>query len=236
MGHIQSETGHLPLVSHLSLLLHRTHRPDPGGHLPPRPLADPRRPCCHSRVPPQESRFPSSHPLASSNQVVYNWVCRCPVPLGTLVSALPPSSPPRAPYLWLRPWSIFFRALLTCWLSLTPVVFSLMPRRPASPPTCDLPVPDLSNPRPRAVVPSARVAPRPLAARRPPPPWRCTPGPHNRVNPAKIRPKLSLASPHPLRGAGWRGIVPPLIPHPQPVGEPLPAPIMGAPARRRPVA
>ena len=77
---------------------------------------------------------------------------------------------------------------------------SLVPRRLASPPTPDLPVPDPSNPSPRAVIPSAPVAPHPLAARRPPAPWRCAPGPQNRVNTAKIRPKLSLASPHPLRG------------------------------------
>ena len=120
--------------------------------------------------------------------------------------------------LWARVGETVFRATTLGlsrgfrWQSLAPFLLSWALRRPASPPTPNLPVPDPSNPRPRTVIPSARVAPRALAARRPPLPWRCELSPQNRVNPAKNSPKLSLAS-RPSLGAGWPETVPPFTPH-----------------------
>ena len=109
------------------------------------------------------------------------------------------------------------------WLSLAPFLLSWALRRPASPPAPSLPVVGRSRPRSRAVIPSARVAPHPLAARCSPAPWPCAPSPQNRVNPAKNPAKTLPRQPVPLRGTGWRGRVPPLIPHPRPVGEPVSA-------------
>ena len=170
-------------------------------------------------------------PLALGIHLVYNQVFRSPVPVGIpRVRASVPLASLGAPplvdflpclaHLLAEPHSRYFR------------LGASSPGLPANPrPTGARPV--QSAPQGRNPVGPCR--PHPLAVRRPPPPWRCAPGPQNRVNPAKNPPKTLPRQPVPLRGTGWRGRVPPLIPHPPPVGSPVPAPIMGAPARQGPV-
>ena len=148
------------------------------------------------------------------------------------------------------------------WLSLAPFLLSWALRPPALSLAPGLPLHDRSRPRSRAGIPSARVAAHPFAARRPwarvaahpfaarrpwarvaahpfaarrpSAPWRCAPSPQSRVNPAKNPAKTLPRQPVPLRGTGWRGRVPPLIPHPPARQAQVPAPIMAAPPRQGP--